>query len=104
MGFTLWTMGRTGAAPGLTLKGGVSGLRNVGGTVHLVGDRRPVRRGYGIDEIAQALVLPDGDGKADIPLAADQDYGEGVEAAVARILSCPLVPAWRTRSTVSRRK
>ena len=67
---------------GLTLEGGVAGLRHVGGAVHPVGDRRPVRLGYGLDEVPQAGVLPNGDGETDIQLAADRDDGVGVEAAV----------------------
>ena len=75
---------------GLTLKGSVIGLRHVGGTVHPVGDGGPVRLGYGLDELPQALVLADGDREADIQLAADRDDGVGVEAAVGPYgeLSC----------------
>ena len=40
---------------GLTLEGSVAGLRHVGGAVQPVRDRRPVRLGYGLDEIAQAV-------------------------------------------------
>ena len=47
----------------LTLEGGVGGLRHVGGAVHPVGNRRPVLLGYGLDDIAQAGVLADGDGE-----------------------------------------
>ena len=67
---------------GLALKGGVGGLRHVGGAVHPVADRRPFRLGYGLDEVAQALVLPNGDGETEVQLAADRDDGVGVEAAV----------------------
>ena len=67
---------------GLTLEGGIGGIGHVGGTVHPVGDRRPVRLGYGLDEIPQAFVLADDDGVADIHLAADRDQGVGIEAAV----------------------
>ena len=67
---------------GRTFKGSVGGLGHIGGTVHPVGDGRPIRLGYGLDEIAQALVLADGDGEADIHLAADGDDGVGIEAAV----------------------
>ena len=42
--------------------------------------------GYGQGEVPQALVQADGDGEADIQLAADRDDGVGVEAAVG--------PAW----------
>ena len=67
---------------GFTLKGSVGGLGHIGGAVHPVGDGRPVRLGYGLDEMAQAFVLADGDGVADIHLAADGDDGVGIEAAV----------------------
>ena len=67
---------------GLTLEGGVGGLRHVGGAVHPIGNRRPVLLGYRLDDIAQAGVLPDGDGVADIHCAADRDQGVGIEAAV----------------------
>ena len=67
---------------GLGIEGCVAGLGHVGSAVHPVGDGRPVRLGYGLDLVAQALVLPDGDGEADIGLAADRDDGVGVEAAV----------------------
>ena len=66
----------------LTLEGGVGGLGHVGGAVHPVGNRRPVLLGYRLDEIAQAGVLADGDGVADIHCAADRDQGVGIEAAV----------------------
>ena len=72
---------------GLTLKGGVAGLGHIGGALHPIGDGRPVRLGYGVDLAAQALVLADGDGAADVliaadGIAADDDDGVGVEAAV----------------------
>ena len=38
--------------------------------------------GYGLDQVAQGLVLADGDGEAYVHLAADGDHGVGVEAAV----------------------
>ena len=66
----------------LTPEGRVSGLGHVGSAFHPVGDGCPVRLGYGLDEIAQALVLADGDGVADIPVAAGGQHGVGVEAAV----------------------
>ena len=59
---------------GLTLKGSVGGLGHIGGAVHPVWDGRPIRLGYGLDEIAQAFVLADGDGVADIHLAADGEW------------------------------
>ena len=67
---------------GFTLKGDVAGLRHIGGTVHPVRDRRPVLLGYGLDEIPQAFILANGDGEADIHLAADRDQGLGMETAV----------------------
>ena len=67
---------------GLTLEGGVGGLRHSGGAVHPVGNRRPVRLWYRLDKIVQALALADGDGEADIHFAADRDQGVGIEAAV----------------------
>ena len=47
-----------------------------------VRNRRPVLLGYDLDEIAQAFMLADGDGEADIQFSADGDHGVGVEAAV----------------------
>ena len=41
---------------GLTLEGGVGGLGHRGGGVHPVGNRRPGIFGYGLAEIAQALL------------------------------------------------
>ena len=67
---------------GRALEGGVSGLSHSGGAVHPVGDGRPVLLRYRLDEIAQAGVLADGDGEADIQLAAGGDDGVGIEAAV----------------------
>ena len=55
---------------GLTLEGGVGGLGNIGGAVHPVWDGRPVRLGYGLDQVPQAFVLADGDGEAHVQLAA----------------------------------
>ena len=78
---------------GLTLKGGVAGLRHSGGAVHPVGNRRPVFLGYGLDDIAQAGVLADGDGEADIHCAADRDQGVGIEAAVGPHRELPSGPA-----------
>ena len=71
-----------GCGVGLALEGYIRGLRHVGGALHPIGDGRPVRLGYGVDLAAQALVLADGDGGADLRLAADGDDGVGVEAAV----------------------
>ena len=59
-------------------------------------DRRPVRLGYGLDQVPKADVLADGDGEADIHLAADRDQGVGIEAAVGRTVSCPLVDNGRS--------
>ena len=67
---------------GLTLKGDVAGLRHICGALHPVRNRRPVLLGYDLDEIAQAFMLADGDGEADIQFSADGDHGVGVEAAV----------------------
>ena len=41
-----------------------------------------VRLGYGLDEIAQAGVLADGDGAVDIHLAADRDQGVSIASVV----------------------
>ena len=78
---------------GPTLEGGVRGLRHVGGAVHPVGYRRPGIFGYGLDEIAQASTLADGDGKADIRLSAGGHHGVGVEAAVGAHGELPAGPA-----------
>ena len=59
---------------GLGLEGRVSGLGHVGGSIHPVG--------YGLYEIAQALVLADGDGEADTVVATDGDDVVCVEATV----------------------
>ena len=67
---------------GLTLKGSAGDLGHVGCAVHPVWDGPPVRLGYGLDQVPQAGVLADGDGEADIHLAADRDQGVGIEAAV----------------------
>ncbi len=79
----------------LAPEGSVSGLGHVGGTVHPVRDGRPVRLGYGFlgygfNEIAQAGALADGDGVADIHLAADGDDGVGIEPAVGPHRELPL--------------
>ena len=66
----------------LTPEGGVGGLGHIGGAGHPVRNRRPVRLWYGLYEIAQTPVLADGDGEADIVVAADGDDVVGVEAAV----------------------
>ena len=89
---------------GLILEGDVGGLRHVGGAVHPVGNRRPVRLGYGLDDIPQAFMLADGDGVVDIHLAADGDDGVDIEAAVSphRELSPGASVAYSP--TVSRRK
>ena len=71
---------RRGVGPGL--EGSVGGFSHIGGAVHPVGDRRPVRLGYRLDEIAQGGVLADGDREADIHLAAGGGHGVGIEAAV----------------------
>ena len=63
---------------GLMLEGCVFSLGHVGSAVHPVRDGCPVLLGYGLDEVAQALVLADGDGVADVHLAADGDHGRGL--------------------------
>ena len=78
---------------GLSLEGGVGGLGHSGGAVQPVGDRRPGSFGYGLDEIAQAGVLADGDGKADIRLSAGGHHGVGVAAAVGAHGELPAGPA-----------
>ena len=70
----------------------VGGLRHIGGAVHPVGDGRPVLLGYRLDEIAQALVLADGDGEAQVHLAADGYHAMSVEAAVGPHRELPLGP------------
>ena len=85
----------------------VGGFRHIGGTVHPVGYGRPVRLGYRLDEIAQPLVLADGDGEAQVHLAADGYHAMSVEPAVGphRELSAgPGVAHPSHRLTVSRRK
>ena len=67
---------------GLTVEGSVAGLGHIGGAFHPVRDGRPVLLGYGLDEVAHALVLSHGDGEADVLLSAGGDDGVGVAAAV----------------------
>ena len=67
-----------------TLEGSAGGLGHIGGTVHPVGNGSPGILGYRLDEIAQALVLADGDGEADIHLAAD-GYHMSVEVNVHHV-------------------
>ena len=71
---------RSGA--GLTPERSVFSLGHVGGALHPVGYGPPVPLGYGLYQISQVLAQADGDGEADIRLAADLDQGVGVEAAV----------------------
>ena len=78
---------------GLTLEGGVCGLCHIGGAVHPVRNRRPVLLGNRLNEIPQAFVLADGDGVADLHLAADRDQGVGIEAAVGPHRELPPGPA-----------
>ena len=66
----------------LGLEGGAGGLGHIGGTVHPVRNRRPGIFGYRLDEIVQAFVLADGDGEADIHLAAAGYHAMSVEPAV----------------------
>ena len=67
---------------GLTLEWGVFSLGHVGGALHPVGYGPPVRLGYGLYQISQAPAQADGDGEADIRLAADLDHAVGIETAV----------------------
>ena len=67
---------------GLATEGRVFSLGHVGGAVHPVGNGRPVLLGYGLNEMAQALVLAHGDGETDLHLSAEGDDGVVVEAAV----------------------
>ena len=67
---------------GFTLEGDIGGLRHIGGTVHPAGYGRPGIFGNRLEEIVPTLVLADGDGEADIHLAADGDHSMGVEPAV----------------------
>ena len=67
---------------GFTLEGDIGGLCHIGGAVHPVGNRRPGIFRYGLDDIVQAFVLAEGDGEADIHLAADGYHAMSVEAAV----------------------
>ena len=53
---------------GLTPEGGVFSLGHVGGALHPVGDGRPVPLGDGLDLVAQASALADGDGVANVHL------------------------------------
>ena len=78
---------------GLTLEGRVVSFSHVGGAVHPVGDRRPVRLGYVLDDVAQPGVLADGDGVADIRLSAGGHHGVGVAAAVGAHGELPAGPA-----------
>ena len=66
---------------GLTGEGNAAGLDHVGGTIHPAEDGRPLRFGYGLDDVPHALVLANGDGEADLHLPADGDNGVGVEVA-----------------------
>ncbi len=68
----------------------VGGLGHVAAAVHPVGDGRPVLLGDRLNQLPEASVLADGDGEADIHLAADDDQGVGIEATVGphRELSC----------------
>ena len=67
---------------GLALEGGVDRLGHGGGALHPVGNGSPVRLGYGLYQISQALALADSDGEAHLQLAAGGDDRVGVEAAV----------------------
>ena len=67
---------------GFSPEGGIDRLGHVGAAVHPVGYGPPVPLGDSLYEIAQALAQADGDGEADLLLAADPDHGMGIEAAV----------------------
>ena len=67
---------------GLPLERSVFGLGHSGGALHPVRYGRPVPLGYGLDEVAQALVLADGDGETDLHLSAGGDDGMGVGEVV----------------------
>ena len=70
----------------------VGGLGHIGGAVHPVRNRSSGIFGYGLDEIAQAFVLADGDGEAHVHLAADGYHAMSVEAAVCPHRELPLGP------------
>ncbi len=70
-----------GCGVGLALEGYIRGLGHVSGALHPIWDGRPVLLGYGLDDIAQAGLLADGDGEADLHFATDGDQGVGIEAA-----------------------
>ena len=67
---------------GLTAEWDVFSLGHVGGSLHPIGNGRPVGLGYRLNDVPHALVLADGDGEADTLIAADGHNGMGVEAAV----------------------
>ena len=83
MGYTPFQDEPDAAPVRLILEGSVAGFGHIGGALHPVGDGRPVSLGYGLYDIAQAFVLADGDGEADIHFAAGGGDGVGVEAAVS---------------------
>jgi len=72
---------------GLAPEGSAGGFGRVGGALHPIGNERPVRLGYGFDEIAPALMLADGDGEADPLPATDGDHGVGEKPLSARTVS-----------------
>ena len=72
----------TVAASRRALEGRVVSLAHISGALQPVWYGRPLSLGYGLDQVAQGLVLADGDGEAYVHLAADGDHGVGVEAAV----------------------
>ena len=67
---------------GLAREGDIRGFGHVGGTFHPVRDGRPVCLRYGLDDVAHALVLADGDRVADTLIATGGDNVVVVEAAV----------------------
>ena len=88
--------------PSLIGTGSVGGLGHIGGAVHPVRNRRPGIFGHRLDEIPQAGALADGDGEADIHLAADGDHGVGIDptyrpTAVSTLSAAPDFIAWCCR-------
>ena len=67
---------------GLATAGSVVDFGHVGGALHPIGNGPPVRLGYGLYQISQVPAQADGDGEADIRLAADLDHGVGIKTAV----------------------
>ena len=79
-------------------------MRSATSISQIQGNRSPVILGYSLDDIAQALVLADGDGEADIHLAADRYLAISVEAAVGPHGELTRGSGVAHRPTVFRRK